>query len=138
MISVAVNIVMVLIAAVVTFIVGWAWHSPLLFGKQWMKLMGKSAKDMGKMDMSKMAQPMLFQLIAAIITAYVFSFLLGATQSTTIVEAAQGAFWIWLGFYATTSLGGVLWEGKSWDMWIFQNAYNLVSLIIMGAVLVSF
>ncbi len=133
MISVDVNFVTVIIAAIVAFIVGWLWHSPMLFGKQWMKLSGLSEKAMKKMEM----MPMVLQFITAIVTAYVFAFLLGATQSATIADAVQGAFWVWLGFYATTSLGSVLWEGKSWNLWIFKNAYNLVSLIIMGIVLVS-
>jgi hypothetical protein len=138
MISVDVNIANVVITAVVAFVFGWLWHSPMLFGKQWMKLMGKNPKDMDKkMDMSGMTQPMLLQFIAAVIMSYVFAFFLGVTQTTTAGDAVQAAFWVWLGFYATVSVGGVLWEGKSWNLWLFKNAYHLVSLIIMGVVLVS-
>ena len=139
MISVDVNIVTVIIAAIVSFIVGWLWHSPLLFGRQWMKLSGKNPKEMDKkMDMSKMQMPMLMQFIAAIVMAYVLSHILNAYQTAGWSEALQGAFWLWLGFIATTSLNPVLWEGKSWNLWLFNNAYQLVSLIIMAFVLVSF
>lgn len=138
MISVDVNIANVVITAIVAFLFGWLWHSPILFGKQWMKLMGKNPKDMDKkMDMSGMMQPMLLQFIAAIIMAYVLSFILVATQSVSVGDAVQAAFWVWLGFYATISVGGVLWEGKSWNLWLFKNAYHLVALIIMAVVLVS-
>ncbi|QQR92223.1 MAG: DUF1761 domain-containing protein [Candidatus Iainarchaeum archaeon] len=137
MITVDVNITNVVITAVVAFIVGWLWHSPMLFGKQWMKLMGKNMKDMGKMDMSKMAQPMAIQFVAAIIMAYVLSHILSAYQTLGWSEALQGAFWVWLGFIAATSINQVLWEGRSWNLWLFNNAYHLVSLIVMAVVLVS-
>lgn len=138
MISVDVNITNVIITAVVAFIVGWLWHSPMLFGKQWMKLMGKNPKDMDKkMDMSKMTQPMAIQFVASIIMAYVLSHILTAYQTAGISEALQGAFWVWLGFIGATSINQVLWEGRSWNLWLFNNAYHLVSLIVMGVVLVS-
>ena len=35
-----VNYLAVLVAAVVVFILGWLWYSPLLFYKPWMRLRG--------------------------------------------------------------------------------------------------
>ena len=44
-------------------------------------------------------------------------------------------FWNWLGFVAPVTLGSVLWEGKSPKLWVLNNGYYLVSLIVMGVIL---
>lgn len=59
---------------------------------------------------------------------------LGAGGGRAAVEAA---FWLWLGFIATVTLGGVLWEGKPWKLWIFNNGYQLISLAVMAVILVK-
>ena len=46
--SVTVNYVAVVGAAVVSFIIGMLWYSPLLFGNAWMKAGGFSKKDINK------------------------------------------------------------------------------------------
>lgn len=136
MILVEVNILNAIIAAIIAFIFGMLWHSPAVFGKQWMKLTGVTTKDMEK-HKDKMMSSMVMNLIAGIVMAYVLSHILTAYQTIGWSEALQGAFWLWLGFIATTSLNPVLWEGKSWNLWLFNNAYQLISLIIMAIVLIS-
>jgi hypothetical protein len=44
--EVQVNYVAVLFAVVASMVVGFAWYSPVLFGKQWMKLMGLTKENM--------------------------------------------------------------------------------------------
>ena len=41
---------------------------------------------------------------------------------------------MWLGFIAPVTLGSVLWEMKSWKLWILNNAYYLVVLVVMGLI----
>jgi hypothetical protein len=48
--------------------------------------------------------------------------------------AAVG-IWLWLGFMAVATLNQVLWEGKPLKLYILNNAYNLLSLMTMGAIL---
>ena len=43
-----INLIGVLFAAIAAMAVGFAWYSPLFFGKQWMTLMKLTAKDMEK------------------------------------------------------------------------------------------
>jgi hypothetical protein len=43
----------------------------------------------------------------------------------------------WLGFIATTSLGMVLWEGKSWKLYAINIGYYFVTFIIGGLFLLS-
>jgi hypothetical protein len=52
-----------------------------------------------------------------------------------IYGGLMAGFWNWLGFVAPVTLGSVLWEGKSWKLWCFNNSYYLVMLLVMGVIL---
>lgn len=53
------NLGLIAIAAVIAFVIGSLWYSPLLFGKQWQAALGKTEEELGGM-----AAPMIFQAAA--------------------------------------------------------------------------
>ncbi len=128
--AVTVNYVAVVAAAVASFVVGWLWYGPL-FGKTWMKLTGKTS--MGNKD--EMPKSMVIVFIGALITAWVLSAFLQLTGSTTLSSALPVAVWAWLGFQAPETVGVVLWEGKSWNLFFLNAAQKLVNLLVIAAVL---
>ena len=133
MVSYAVNYVAIIVAAIANMVVGYLWYSKMLFGKAWMKLMGK--KDMGKKD----SMPMMMGAgyISSVVMAYVLAIFIQLNGATTPLAGAMAAFWPWLGFVATVTLGSVLWEGKSIQLWVLNAAHHLVGMAVMGAVLVA-
>jgi len=46
--SIQVNYVAVLVCAVVTFLLGGLWYSPVLFAKRWVALVGLTEEQMKK------------------------------------------------------------------------------------------
>ena len=134
--NVAVNYLSVVIASVVSFIVGFIWYGPL-FGKLWMKLSNISEKDAKKAKEKGMAVPMLLNFIGTLVTAYVLAAFLQVLGAGTVSGAMAVAFWAWLGFIAaTTLLGGVLWENKSWNLFLLNGGYWLVTVEVIAAMLV--
>ena len=133
MVSYAVNYVAIIVAALANMIVGYLWYSQMLFGKAWMKMMGK--KDMGKKD--SMPMMMAAGYISSVVMAYVLAIFIQLNGATTPLMGAMTAFWAWLGFVATVTLGSVLWEGKSIQLWVLNAAHHLVGMAVMGAVLVA-
>lgn len=131
-----VDVFSVIVAAIAAFAVGMVWYSPALFGKKWMKLMGVSEKDKSKMKDGMMGV-MVKGFVVELIMAYVLAHVLAFSSSTTIMDAIQGAFWVWLGFVATTLYMGVIYEKKSFDWWWISAGHYLAGLIAMGIVLVS-
>ena len=125
----------VLIAAVASMIIGYVWYGPL-FGKQWMKLSGVTQGDIeaGKKDMPKTYGLMY---ISAAVMAYVLSAFIYYAGATDMVAGAMVGFWAWLGFVATVLLGGVLFEKKSLDLYYLNSGYNLVTLVVMGAIIAA-
>jgi hypothetical protein len=137
MASVSINLLSVVVAAVSSMALGALWYSPVLFGKQWMALKGMTNMSKEKMEEMKKAagKGYVAQFIAALITAYVLAYVMAFGGELTAWGGIQGGFWAWLGFVATFSYGQVLWEGMSQKLWILNNAYNLVSLCLMGAII---
>jgi len=133
---IAVNYFAVLVAAVAAFLLGWAWHSPLLFMKPWMRLMGYSnMEDASRGARVTMMQAMVLGFISTVVVSYVLAHFVVLAGVADAWGALQLAFWLWLGFMVPVMLGQVLWEKKSWELFGFNAAYQLVVLALMAIIL---
>ena len=135
----SVNFLAVVVASIASMAIGFVWYSPFAFGKTWMKLMGKSAKDMeaGKKK-SNMPLMMGVNFISTLVMAYVLAlFMLYSGSDWTPMQGAMAAFWAWLGFVATVTLSSVLWEGKPVKLYILNAAHYLVGMLVMGAIIAA-
>lgn len=131
-----VNFLAVLLAGVAAMVLGGLWYSPVLFGKQWMTASGMTEAKMKGMKM-KPAMAYVLGLVAALVKAYVLALFLGMASDASMSQALMISFWAWLGFAATIDIGAVLWEGKPFSLFVLNTAYNLVSFLIMGAVITA-
>ena len=131
----SINYIAVLVAAVVNMIIGALWYSPVLFGNLWARLSGMDKKSMDKAKHKGMGKLYAAAFISTFVMAFVLAHFIDYTESTTVSDGMQAGFWIWLGFIATVSLGGVLWENKPIKVWVLNNAYNLFGLLVMGSIL---
>ncbi len=138
MTPIEINYLAVLASAVAGMALGGIWYGPL-FGKSWMSLSGltqsqldgEKAKGMGK----RYALAFVGALVMAYVLAHALVFANGYLQTGGFSSGLMGAFWNWLGFIAPVLLGKVLWEGKSFKLWILDSGYYLVALLIMGTIL---
>jgi hypothetical protein len=133
--EISINYLAVLVGGIINMALGMLWYSPVLFGKQWMALSGRTPADMEAAKQKGMTGSYIVAFIGALVMAYVLSYIVDYAHAETIVEGAQAGFWSWLGFIATTQLGIVLWEGKPKSLYMINAGYYLVSLLIMGAIL---
>lgn len=127
------NVWAVVGAAAAAFAAGALWHGPL-FGKQWIKMMGWTAKDMKKMQLTPL-QAMGMAAVVQLIVAGVLSKLFALTGVASVGNALYVVFLLWLGVSAPLLFGSFLWENKSLKLWAFNAAYRLVELAVMAAVL---
>ena len=124
----------ILAATVASIILGFLWYGPL-FGKLWAEMMGFTKKDMEKAKAQGMGKNYFIMTLGTLLTAYVLSKFMDLTGSVGYIDGAILGFWIWLGFMATNTISSVLWEGKSWKLWILNNGHSLLSLLVMGAII---
>lgn len=127
--------VAVLAAAVLGFLVGWLWYSPVLFGTVWMKAMGVKKGTASKSQKKGMMKSMFWAFIAQIIVASVLGMVISAMGGLGALDGMAIAFWMWLGFVAPIMIGGVLWEGKSFTVYLISALHWLVVLVVQAAVL---
>jgi hypothetical protein len=124
----------IIIAAVVSFFIGMLWYGPL-FGKTWISLQGFSKKDINQSKKKGMGKTILVAFLSNLIVAFVFAKILLMIGVTDLFGGIVIGFWLWLGFVATTTLGSVLWENKSFNLWFLNNSFNVINLIVIGAIL---
>jgi len=134
--EVPVNYWAVLACGIASMVLGFLWYG-VLFGKTWMRLMGYSENHQPDSAAANRGYALAF--IGSLIMAYVFShtlvFASEYMNTQGIMAGLSNGFWMWLGFIAPVTLGSVLWEGKSWKLWCFNNTYNLVQLLMFGIIL---
>jgi len=105
------------------------WYSPGMFGNRWKKLAGLKKKP------HETKSSYTGAIIASAIMALVFSLFYEAAGLTTVSDGVSLAFFMWLGFVATTQINIVLWEKKPWNLYFINVFQILVGMIAMGAIL---
>ena len=126
----------IVVAALAAFVFGFLVHGPL-FGKQWMALMKITPEQMekGRKDMEKkMPLYMLAAFGQQLVVAAVTSHLAYNLYVVDVLGAVMLGFLLWLGYVATVLLNGVLWEGRTKELYAFNVAYQLASLVIVAVI----
>jgi hypothetical protein len=121
----------VLFAAVVNMVVGALWYSPALFGNQWVKLLGKKMKDMGK----NAGQAYGITTVAALVQTFILALLVHNLGASTASDGAALGLLLWLGVAATTSISDYVFSGRPLMLWALNQGYYLVVLMANGAIL---
>ena len=123
------------IATVVRMILGMIWYSPSVFGATWMKLIGKSKKDIKPKD-AQVA--ILGGILTSIIISAMLSCLITRLGIESIGSGVLLGISVWFGFVATNGFGGVLWEKRSVQWFVLTTGYELVAYGLTGGVLAYF
>jgi len=118
----------------VQFFLGFLWYGPL-FGKTWRSLMGVNQQSMSGGGMG--TTTLVWSFIGSLVTAGVLrKFATMVAAQSLGAGIALGAM-VWLGFIATVTLASVLYEKRSVNLYILNNGYQLVSLVVMGAIVAA-
>jgi Protein of unknown function (DUF1761) len=129
--EISINFLALLVAAIAKLAVGSVWYSPVLFAKPWRDFVGVSEAEMK----AGLAKAMGVDFIASLVMAFV---LVHAVVYAGAVTASQGVivgFFNWLGFVAAVTLPQVFYERRPLKLFLINNGYLLISLVIMGAIL---
>ena len=136
--AVPINYAAVIVAAIAQMVIGFLWYGPL-FGKQWMAMMGYGPEKLAEAKNKGMGKYYAFAFVGSLVMSFGLAhslvFASAYLQVTGFSAGLQGGFWNWLSFIAPVTLGSVLWEGRSWQLWVLNNAYWLVSLLVMSVIL---
>lgn len=130
-----VNFIAIVVSAVVIFIVGGLWYSPVLFAKRWVRLIGKTEEEM-KAGQSVPA-PLMFlsAFVSGLLVAFVLAVLLSHFANVNALRGAEVAAGCWLAFAGGTSFSTMLFAQKPKELWLIDSGFNLVSFVLAGVIL---
>ena len=96
-----VNWLAVIVGAVLSFLLGWLWYSPMLFGKPWAKGVGVALGSASAMPIGAM----IAQIVAIFLLAWLFGVTAGNNALLTIilVVLTVAAFIVSSGLFAKKS-----------------------------------
>lgn len=132
--EIGINYLAVLVAAVAAQFIGMFWYSPAGFGTQWMKLSNISKKDIAKAKKEGMTKSYVIGFIASLLMAYVLALF---TSRGGLEGALYVAFWLWLGFVATTMINMVLWKNAPVKLYVIEVSFYLVTILVMAGIISS-
>ena len=129
-----INVLPVLVTAVVLFMLGGLWYSPVLFAKKWMALQGKTMADV---QASGGAHPIMYVqvFICGLLTSMVMAMVIAHMPEPNAAHGVIAGVLLWLGFAAATSYGTALFSMKPKALWAIDTGYNLVSFVLAGLIL---
>lgn len=134
MFGVHVNWIAILVAAVANMIIGSLWYSPMMFAKEWMRLLGKKDMKMGAQT------AYIWAAIISLVESYALARFITVDNATiylplTLMEAIKVALIIWVGFVLTTNANSVVFEGKPAKLYQMYMGYQLVAFVVMAVVI---
>src|SRR3989344_8383767 len=129
-----INFWAVLSAAVIRMMIGGFWYSPSGFGNQWMALTGIRPDKMTDAQKKGMWKMYLVEFAGSLAIGLVLALLL-ASGANMLWDGVFAGILVWIGFTAPFVVSDYTWGGKPKKLFFLNSAYQLLVLVVMGAVI---
>lgn len=130
-----INILAIVVSAIAAMVLGFVWYSMPVFGRAWTRLTGMTAEKMEQAKTAGMTKTYVLSFIGALVMASVLSYAVDIAGAATLLGGMGIGALAWLGFSAPVAMNTVLFGDNKWGVYFIETGYQLVSLIIMGAIL---
>lgn len=131
-----INYLAVLVAAVIHFMIGGLWYG-LLFATKFIELIGWSREKLQQVGSQNHTKEYIFAFLSSLVLVYILAHFIQYTRAKGVVDGMQTAFWLWLGFVATTQLATVVFEERNMGLYLLNIGYQLVACLLTGALLAA-
>ena len=129
--EISINWIALVVAVIAKQAIGALWHSPMVFGKVWSEATGVTDAEMR----TRLPRALPVEIVGTFICAFVLVHAIRYAQANSIALGAAVGFLNWLGFIATSMLGGELFAKASFRLYLIDAGYWLVGRVVMGAIL---
>jgi len=127
-----INYFAVIVAWIISVVLGSFWYSPVGFGRVWSKLSGV---DMMKTPKDEATRAIIFVVFSSLLQAFFLALILNSIHVTNVGEGVIVSLVLWFGFTALTTIGNTLYQRQSWKFWWLNASFFLVVMIINGIIL---
>jgi hypothetical protein len=121
----------ILVAALVKIVLGALWYSPALLIRPWRRMTGITEERMRE----GMTKAVVMDIIGSFVMAFVLFHAIRYAEASTILQGLAVGFFCWLGFIAVATITTVTYEKRPFALFVLNNGYLLISLLLMGAIL---
>jgi len=130
------HILPTIVAAVVAFLIGGLWYSPLLFADQWVAAHGYTPEQVAAM---RKDAPRAYGIsfVCFLVMAHILQALVHLTGAEGWMYGLHLGFLCWLGFAFTIGLTAQVYSQRKFAVFVIDAGYQLVYLLVMGAILAS-
>lgn len=126
-----INYLAVLVAAVVSFFVGWPWY--MMLSKPWLKALGKDPETPPHPE----PKPFIVMGIGLLVMAWVLAGMIGhlGQGQVTMSNGIISGLFAWAGFVATTMTANYAFQGRPFTLSLIDGGHFLLVLIVQGAII---
>jgi hypothetical protein len=129
--TVPTNFLAVVVAALVNYALGALWYG-VLFGKAWQRLSGTAQM---KVSVLSVILGLLGALFMSFVLHHAIFFASEFLKTGGVGGGLMVGFFNWIGFVAPVTIGVVTYQKKPFALWMLDNSYWLISLLLMGIIL---
>lgn len=121
----------ILVSALILWLLGALWYSPLLFAKPWVAIVGRKMGEKPKGVYTGMIGSFIGDLILAFVLAHIILW----SGAYGIHGGAFVGFLVWLGFVVAPLYPQSVYEGRPFKYFAINAGYWGIGLIGIGMVL---
>ena len=130
-----INYVAVAVSALLYWVLGGIWYSPLLFGGKFIQIMRWSPDQLARIEAEGAGLQLALAFVGSLVAAYVLAHVVRYAGAENAPDGAKTGLWLWLGFVVTTNLNTVFFEFRPLGLYLINVGYHLVAFLSMGALL---
>lgn len=133
--EVQINYLAVILAMVISMVVGSIWYARSVFGNAWIKL----AKIDMKRDRGSVMKPIAITMVVSLLTAYTLAHVAYMSNQffhhSFLYDSLNTAFWMWFGFTAARFITHNAFEGRPMKLTAITLGHEFVTFMLMGLVI---
>ena len=123
----------VFVAAILHWILGAVWYG--IFTNKFVELMAWTPQQLSEIESQNHTKEYVLAFLSSLVLVFVLAYCVKYTKANNLVGGLQTAFWLWLGFVATTQMASVIFEGRKPGLYLLNIGYQLVACLVAGALL---
>jgi uncharacterized protein DUF1761 len=130
------NYLAVIVSAVVAFLIGGLWYSPILFAKMWVNAHGFDEEQVRQMQKSAV-KAYTVSVICLILIALGMAVLAGYLHLWRTSQGLKLGVLVWACFAFPLALIARMYSPQRLTVLFIDTAYQLVYFLVMGAIIAS-
>jgi hypothetical protein len=127
----SINLWAVLVAAVIIWVLGALWFSPMLFAKPWAAIVGRQMGEKPK----GVAWGMICSFIGDVLLAFILVHVILWSGHWNLMGGIHMGALTWVGFFAAIAYPQSIYEGRPIRYFTITGAYWLIAFLAAGALL---